>query len=171
MTSRTSAAPQPTIPLTADDIKRLAGLELARPSRVGHALLLVASLTMTSLLGALWATEPTLPVRTHVAFGAMLLIGLAWAGFATWVLARRRVLYGVERVIAARMGLLFSAASGLAFLAMGYSGALVRAGYLAAASNGLLCLVALAFLIEARHRVAALNARRQALERLLRREA
>jgi hypothetical protein len=49
-------------------------------------------------------------LRTHIAFGAIVVIGLAWTGFAWWVLANRRVMLANQCVIASWMALAFSRA-------------------------------------------------------------
>ena len=62
---------------------------------------LVGGLTAAAVIGVLWITEPALPPRTQVAFGGLVLIGLAWAGYGSWALTRRTPLFALDRVIAA----------------------------------------------------------------------
>ncbi len=64
---------------SVSDIQQLAAAQLSRPSRLGHALLLVASLTMALAVGSLLATEPALPMRTKVAFALIVILALAYA--------------------------------------------------------------------------------------------
>ena len=78
------------------------------PSRFGYSALLVASLTMMAVVGSLLATEPVLPGGTRVAFFVMVGIRPGWATFAAWVLSNRRVMFGRDRLIAARMALTFA---------------------------------------------------------------
>jgi hypothetical protein len=149
------------------DVQRVAAGELSLPSRFGHAFLLVVSLTMAVAIGSLWATEPSLPVRTHVAFALIVSVALAWVVFASWVLARRRVLFGSDRVVAATMGLAFSALFTAGMLAVGYWGGFGRRAYAGALVESLFCGAAGVLLVNARQRVAALSRRRQELERQL----
>jgi hypothetical protein len=149
------------------DIQRLAAGELSLPSRFGHALLLVVSLTMAVAVGSLWATEPSLPMRTQIAFALIVSAALAWSVFATWVLVRRRVLFGSDRVVAATMGLAFSALFTAGMLAVGYWGGFGRPAYAGALVESLFCGVAGVLLVNARRRVAGLSRRRKELERQL----
>lgn len=55
---------------------------------------------MTAVTGSLWATEASLPLRTHIAFAGIVVIGAAWMGVAVYVLTRRRPLYAADRVLA-----------------------------------------------------------------------
>lgn len=146
------------------DIQRLAAAELSLPSRMGHTALLVVSVMMAATICSLWATEPSLPLRTHVAFALIVGVALAWAIFALWVLARRRLLFGSDRVLAARMGLTFSAVGAAAMGALNYWGGFGRGAYLGALVQLALCGVALMLLVRARRHVAALARRRRALE-------
>jgi hypothetical protein len=123
-------------------IQQLAATELSMAPRIAHVLLLVASLTIAGAIGSLWATEPSLPARTHIAFAAIVGIALSWAAFAVWVLARRRVLFGADRVMAAKLGLIFSAAGAAGLAALGYWGPLGRSAYLGALLQVALCVVA-----------------------------
>ena len=149
------------------DIQRLAAGELSLPSRFGHALLLVVSLTMAVAIGSLWATEPSLPMRTQVAFALIVSAALAWSLFAIWVLVRRRVLFGSDRVVAATMGLAFSALFTVGMLAVGYWGGFGRPAYTGALVESLFCGAAGILLVKARRRVAGLGRRRKELERQL----
>lgn len=140
--------------------------ELSTPARAGHVALLLASAAATSVVGALWMTEPSLPLRTHVAFGVMVVIGLSWATYATWVLSTRRVLLGRHRVIAGRMAVAFTgcfvAGSILVAAMTGHP-----AGY-ASAGLGVGMLVAAAWLLaRARRQVARLMERREEIVRTL----
>ena len=160
-TNQAPGAPRPS----AAEIRRLVAGELALPSRLGYTLLLLASLAMTVVIGALLATEPALPLRTRVAMWVMVGIGLAWAALATWVLSRRRVLLAEHRVVAGRMAVAFTTLFVLGALATSWWGGTGRTGY-AAASVGLVMLgAATALWLQARRRHAALSSRRAEIER------
>jgi hypothetical protein len=165
MTSQSEPIDSPR--LSVSDIQRLTAAQLSLPSRIGHTLLLAGSLTMAAAIGSLWATEPFLPARTHAAFGLIVSIALAWSVFAVWVLARRRVLFGRDRVVASGMGLGFTALCTAGMLAVGYWGGVGRSAYAAALVESLLGGVAAVLLVRARRRVAALSIRRRELERQL----
>jgi hypothetical protein len=156
-------SPRPSVA----DIQRLAAAQLSLPSRMGHALLLVISLMMAAAIGSLWATEPSLPTRTHVAFAVILSAALAWAIFSAWVLARRRVLFGADRVLAARMGLTFSALGAVGMAALGYWGEAGRSAYLGALTQTALCGLAAGLLVRARRHIGALSRRRRQIEEQL----
>jgi hypothetical protein len=149
------------------DVQRLAAGELSLPSRFGHALLLVVSLTMAVAVGSLWATEPSLPMRTQVAFALIVSVALAWSVFAAWVLTRRRVLFGSDRVVAARMGLAFSGLFTAGMLAVGYWGGVGRPAYVGALVESLFCGAAGVLLVNARRRIVVFERRRKELERQL----
>jgi hypothetical protein len=149
------------------DVQRLAAGELSLPSRFGHALLLVVSVTMAVAIGSLWATESSLPLRTQVAFALIVSVALAWSVFAAWVLTRRRVLFGRDRVVAARMGLAFSALFTAGMLAVGYWGGAGRPAYAGALVESLFCGAAAVLLVNARRRVAGMERRKRELERQL----
>jgi hypothetical protein len=87
-----------------DMIDRLSGpLSLRR--RIVTVVAALGGLVMAVLVGLLWATEPDLPPRTRVAFGAIVVVGLAWVAYGGWVLTRRTPLFALDRVIAAWLGL------------------------------------------------------------------
>ena len=133
--------------------------ELSLRARVGYTALLLAGLGGAGLVGSLLLTEPSLPLRTRVAFAVLLGISLSWAAYAAWVLTKRRVLLAGHRIIAGRMAVAFSAI----FIA----GTLAVRMYAAAAFGALLLAVAIAMLLHARRRFARLMERRRALERSL----
>lgn len=148
-------------------IRALAHDQLSLRARLGYFSLLLVAAAMSVVIVALWLTEPALPARTQVAFGAMAGIGAAWVGFATWVLRARRPLYARDRVIAGRLAVAFTAV----FTAGALSGVLLGGGSaaLAACLSGLLMLcAAIAALRAARRRVKALAARLRELEQLMR---
>ena len=90
------------------------------PSRLGYVALLLAALTMTGVVGTLWATEPSLPLRVHVAFGVMVAIGSSWVVFALWVLTHRRILLARHQIVAGRMAVTFTSALHARLARVGY---------------------------------------------------
>lgn len=151
-------------PVTAEALLGLADAELSTRARMAHVALLVGSILMTIGIVSLWITEPSLPLRTHLAFGALAAIGVSWTVFAARVLTRRRVLYARHRVVAARMALTFTAVFTLGALAIGWTNG-TPAGYVAAAMGGVLLAVAAALLVRARRKLASLMDRRRDLEK------
>lgn len=141
-----------------------AGLSTA--ARVGHVALLLVAVAMSVAIGSLWATEPALPLRTHLAFGVMTLIGVAWGTYAAWVLTTRRVLLGRHRVIAGKMAVTFTGVFVLGALAVAVMTG-HPAGYAAAVSGGVMQAVAVFLLARAQRDVARLIARRAEIERTL----
>ena len=163
--STTRSAGDPV--LSAADIQRVVAAELGLPSRLGYTLLLLASLAGVGVTGALLVTEPALPDRARVAFALMIAIGLSWAVFATWVLARRHVMLAGHHVVAARMAVAFTT---LFTLGGSISAAVAGKPDTAYAIGGLgltMLIVALTRLVRARRRVVTLSQRRAALEREL----
>jgi hypothetical protein len=144
---------------TVEEMQRMMNAELSTRARVGYTALLLAALGVAGAVGSLWITEPTLPARTHVAFGAIVAIGLSWVAYAAWVLTRRRVLLAGHSVIAGRMAVAFSALFAAGMLAVGMVPAAVF--------GGVMLGVAIAVLVRARRQFARLLERRQALEQSL----
>lgn len=144
----------------------LVDAELSTTARFGHGALLLFATAMTIAIGSLWATEPSLPLRTHVAFGVMVLIGLSWAAYATWVLTTRRVLLGRHRVVAGRMAVTFTstfiAGSLLVAVTTGHP-----AGYAAAGLGAGMLAVAAWLLVRARRQMVRLVARRAEIQRTM----
>lgn len=145
-------------------LQRMNTQVLAPAARYGHVALLLAASGMSVLIAALLATESGLPLRTQMAFGAMLLVGLAWVGYAVWVLRQRRPLFARHRVVAGRMAVGFNAVFfTVATTAFAMTGAsLARNAALAGAVMLALAIVALA---RARAATMRLVAERQRLER------
>ena len=145
--------------ISIQDMQARAARELALPSRLGYTALLVGALGMAGLTGSLWATEPSLPARTQAAFGASVAIGLAWAGFAAWVLARKRVLFAHHRIYAARMATAFSGVFLVGALTLRDS-----VGIWAIVTAAVMLAAACAALVMAHRRYGRLIERRRALE-------
>jgi hypothetical protein len=91
--------------MTPQQAQALIQGELSRRSRVFHVAVLIAAVAMGTVVASIWLTEPALPVRTQVAFCALLLIAAGWCGHATWVLACRAILLVPHQVRAARLAL------------------------------------------------------------------
>ncbi|HEU4589843.1 MAG TPA: hypothetical protein VFS13_02955 [Steroidobacteraceae bacterium] len=147
-------------------IQAMARANLSLSARMGYVGLLLVSAAMTTVVISLWITEPSLPVRTQLAFGAMSLIGASWCALALWVLRARRPLFARDRLIAGRMAVTFTslfAAAGLVSAVMLGS----PAAYAAFASGVVMLAAAIAVFARARRRFAQLAARRQELERAL----
>lgn len=106
--------------------------ELARRDRIRYVLVLLASLTVTSLVGTLWATEPDLPLRTHLAFGGLVTLGLGWMAVTGYVLSRRRPLYAADRVLATGMAVVATSVVGAGSTTI----AVLRAGALTSVTVG-----------------------------------
>lgn len=147
--------------MNADElISRLSGpLSLRR--RVLTVVALLGGLLGAALVGLLWLTEPALPVRTQLAFGALVLMGLGWGGYGVWVLTRRTPLFALDRVIAGWLGLaatvLLAALTGLVAVTRGGVGAAAYAVVV------VLVLVAVGNLVRARVLRAALLRRKRQL--------
>ncbi len=148
------------------DVHELVKSETSLKRRVGYVALLLAAAAMTTVVVALWLTEPSLPPRTHAAFGAMSAIGVAWIALAAWALTTRRVLFARDRVIAGRMAVTFTSVFALGALVI-----LIASGSAAAAgafgTGVVMVAAAVVVLRQARRRFAALDARRVELEREL----
>jgi hypothetical protein len=145
-------------------VQKLARGEMSMKARLGYVALLLASSAMTVVVVSLWLTEAYLPTRTHLAFGAMSLIGISWAALSTWALTTRRILLARDGVIAGRMSVAFTAL----FLSGAIAAVLMTgnaAAFGAAAIGTVMLAIALRVLSGASRRFAALAARRAELER------
>lgn len=147
--------------MTPEDMIARLDAPLSVRRRLGYLAVLLGGLGGAGLIGALWATEPALAARTAAAFALLVAVGLGWAAFGAWALTRRAPLYARDRVLAAW----------IALLAWGLGGAGVTA--VAATRQrlpwglplvvGLLGAAAVAGVITARRRHAALLRRRHEL--------
>lgn len=166
MTPMDNLSPQFSPATSAAAIQRLADTELALRSRLGYVALLLAALMMTGVVGALWATEPALPLRTQLGLAVMVVIGLSWVAFALWVLTYRRVLLARHSVVAGRMAVAFTGVFVVAALAVGYQTGGPEP-YVAAAVGVVMLAGAIVVLVRAHRTFARLTERRLALEREL----
>jgi hypothetical protein len=142
-----------------DMIARLSD-QMSRRRRVANLIALVGGVTMTAVVGLLWATEPGLPRRTVLAFGALIVIGLGWAAYGGWAVTRKTPLFALDRVVAAWMAL--AATSVLALMTVTVTFARPVAPALFAAV-GVLLVIAAVNLWRARGRRAALLRRKREL--------
>jgi hypothetical protein len=145
------------------EVRLLAGAELSLKARLGYVALLLASTGMTAVVVALWLTEPVLPMRTQLAFGAMCVIGVSWVALAVWALRARRPLFARDRVIAGRMAVTFTAVfftAAIVTVAMSAN----ATGYGVVAMGAVMLGLAVKVLWNARRQFAALEARREQLE-------
>ena len=138
--------------------------ELSTRRRWLHRLVLVAAGIVVAAILSLWLTEPQpLPLRTHVAFGMMTLIGAGWIAVSAWILTRRNCPTVVDRLASAWMAAIASAL----FLAVGASIALLRGEPRAAttvALVGAICLAAALHLLRQAYALrAALQGKRAQL--------
>lgn len=152
--------------MNTESLARLADRELSVKARFGHVALLLAALTMSTVVGSLWLTEPSLAPRTAFAFAVMTAIGLCWAGYALWVLASRRVLLSFQQVVATRMAVSFCSAALAGALALAIGGG-QPAAWPAAGVFAAMLIIAAALLARARRNLHRLSERRAALERQL----
>ncbi|KNE82323.1 MULTISPECIES: hypothetical protein [Streptomyces] len=148
------------------ELERALAAEVSLGSRIRHLAVGLGGGCGAALIAVLWATEPhALPLRTRAAFAGLIAIGLAWAGFAGWVLGRRRPLFARDRVLAARLALVATAVTGVAGTALAAVRA-TTAGVLVTALAGVLLVTAAGLaLARARSRRRELLALRSALRR------
>lgn len=139
--------------------------ELSRRDRLRYVGVLLAGLAVASVVGSLWATEPSLPLRTHLAFGGIVALALGWVGVAGYVLSRRRPLYATDRVLASGMGMAATFVVGLAAVVISALRAGQGAGATAAMAAATLFAASAALHLRARAQRRALLARRRELER------
>jgi hypothetical protein len=138
---------------------------LSLPRRVGHLVAGLGGLVTAAVVALLWVTEPgELPVRTRIAFAAMIGIGMTWAGFAGWALARRP-LFAIDRVIAAWLAVTFSALTTLAMVTIALTRASTAGALACGALGTTLTLAASTTLARARTYRGTLLASRHELER------
>jgi hypothetical protein len=142
-----------------DMIEKLSGAMSLR-RRIGYLLVLLGGLGGALTTGLLWATEPGLPARTSVAFAALTLIGLAWAGYGGWALTRRAPLLALDRVIAGWLALAATGLLSAVFVAITLLRQRLEPALLVTAST--LLVLAAANLLRARgHRAALLRRKRE----------
>ena len=150
---------------TPDDVMRSFNTELSLRARLTTTGMMLVALAVTAGVGSLWMTEVGLPVRTHVGFGLIVLIGLVWSVYFAGVLLRKRVLYAGHRVAAGTLAVAFGAVFLVASLALAlFVSDKAQTGFLAAAFAALMLGAAIGNLILAKRRYRDLMARREELE-------
>jgi hypothetical protein len=142
-----------------DMIERLSG-RLSLRRRIATVVAMLGGLTVAAVVGLLWATEPGLPPRTQLAFGAIVVAGLAWFGYGLWALTWRLPLFALDRVVAAWMGLAACGLVAVPVAAIAISRHRLEA--VALTTVAALLVMATVNLIRARaHRTALLRRRRE----------
>jgi len=145
----------------ADDVINHLSARLSLPRRIATIMALLGGAAVAIVVGLLWATEPALPARTHLAFGGVVAGGVAWAAYGTWALTRRTPLFARDRVIAAWLALAMTGllASTVAVVTV----ARQRATPVAVGVVAVLLVAAIVNLVRARARRAALLRRKREL--------
>lgn len=165
MTAHTSDQRDPAPGRTPAEVLTALDTELSGRDRIRYVLVLLASLAVTSVVGTLWATEPGLPLRTHLAFGGLVTLGVAWMAVTGYVLSRRRPLYAADRVLATGMAVVATVVVGVASTIV----AVLRAGAITGVTVGAVTatLAGAAIVLHRRARTwrRALLDRRRELER------
>jgi hypothetical protein len=144
-----------------DDLIRALSGTLSLRRRIAYVLLLLAGLSGAAFVGLLWITEPDLPPRTAMVFAALVVIGLAWAGYAAWALTRRTPLFALDRLIGGWLGV--AATTLLTVATVVLTVVRNRVEPAAYAMAGTLLVVAVAHLVYAHSRRAALLRRKREL--------
>lgn len=158
----------PAVPVPHEVIRGRMSNARSLPSRLAHTALLLVALGGVALLATLLSTEQALPAPTRIALLVLLLMCVAWSAFATWVLARRQVLYAQQLVVAARMAIAFSVVFTVGSALVGAQQGSGAAWMLAPTVGIVMLLLAVVRLRRANGRVAALVRRRAELEQALR---
>jgi hypothetical protein len=153
-------------PGSTDAARGLVDTELSLRPRLGHVALLLAASMMSTVIMALWLTEPALPMRTQLGFAAMTGIGLSWTAFALWALTHRRPLFARHAIVAGRMAVTFTSVFVLGALAVARATG-GPAPYAAAAVGTVMAGCAIALLRRAHRTSARLVERRDVLAREL----
>lgn len=99
---------------SVEEVLAVLDRELSWSDRLRYLAVGFAGLVVTAVSGSLWATEPSLPLRTRLAFAGFVLLGVAWMAVAGYVLTRRRPLYGADRVLATGLAVVASSVVGIA---------------------------------------------------------
>lgn len=149
-----------------EQLERALATEVSLRSRMRHVAVGLAGGCGAGLIAVLWATEPDpLPAPTQLAFAGLIVIGLAWAGFAGWVLSRRRPLFARDRVLGARLALGATALTATAGTVMTAVRGTATEALATAGGGGVLTAAAVLVLVRAQSRRRALLRLRDALQR------
>ena len=156
-----ASAPRPG----AHQIRSRIEEELSGGSRAGYTLLLLIDLLVGVVIASLWMTEPQLPTRTHVAFGLMLAISIAWAAFFFRVLSRRGPFLVTHRLAGAKIAVAVTSIFTAASLLLAVVDGEIRGPALASSVLGsLLFGVAIVLFVRAKRRLSLLQQRRDSLQ-------
>ena len=86
-------------PPSTEDVMAMIQGELTSPRRWFYRGVLLAASAGVAIILSLWTTEPRqLPIRLHVAFGGLTVIGMSWIGLMTWILWRRHCPTALDRI-------------------------------------------------------------------------
>lgn len=141
-----------SIPVPAALRRAIEG-EASLRSRIRYVAVGLAGGCGAALLALLWATEPgPLPLRTRAAFGGLITVGVAWAAFATWALAKRRPLYGYDQVLGASIAIAATAATTVFGVALTAARATTAVALGTGLAGSALVAVAVLLLVRARGR-------------------
>ncbi len=134
---------------------------LSPRARIRGVAALLAGLAGAVFVGVLWAGEPgPLPGRTHLAFTALTVFCLAWAGYGAWAITRRAPLFALDRVIAAWLA---TTASTVMTVVLAVAAVQRGTGLVASLVTGaVLVVIALVLAVRAHaHRAALLRRKRE----------
>jgi hypothetical protein len=148
---------------STDEVLAVLDRELSRSDRFRYLTVGLASLAVTAVTGSLWATEPSLPLRTHLAFAGIVVIGTAWMAVAAFVLTRRRPLYAMDRVLATGLAVVATSFVGVATTVLAGLRGGTLPGLTAGAVTAVFVAASAALHVGARRRRDALLARRRTL--------
>lgn len=148
---------------STDDVLADLDGELSRSDRLRYLTVGLASLVVTAVTGSLWATEASLPPRTHLAFAGIVLLGIAWMVVAAYVLTRRQPLYAADRVLATGISVIATSAVGIATTVLAGVRGGVLPGLTAGAVSAVFVATAVVLHLGARRRRDALLTRRRDL--------
>ncbi|MEX0705848.1 MAG: hypothetical protein WD041_04450 [Nitriliruptoraceae bacterium] len=146
-----------------EEVPAVLDRELSWSGRLRYLTVGLASLVVTAVTGSLWATEPSLPLRTHLAFAGIVVLGTAWMGVAVHVLTRRRPLYAADRVLATGLAVVATSTAAITTTVLvGVRGGAVP-GLIAGVVNTAMVAAAAVLHLRARRHRDALLARRDRL--------
>jgi hypothetical protein len=87
------------LPPATDEVMALIRGELSSRRRWFYRGVLLAASIGVAVIVSLWTTEPgPLPLRLHVAFAGLSLIGVSWIGVLSWILWRRYCPTALDRI-------------------------------------------------------------------------
>jgi heme exporter protein D len=161
-------APKPS----AAEIRSLVNAERGRAAGLRHIALLLGALTVTGINIALLATEPGLPPRVRgvraILFALMVAIGSCLSVFAARpLLIRGGMLFGRDKLLAARLAATFALVFTIGMWVVGRWGATGGPGYVWVAAGLAMTAVAVVIMLRAKRRLDELKRRRAELERTL----